>query len=313
MTVRHVVVGAGPVGTAVALLLADAGHDVRVVTRSGSGPEHPRVARVRADASDAERFREVSAGAAVIYNCVNPPYERWTTDWPPVADSLLAAAQAHDAVLATVSNLYAYGVVDGPISEDTPERPHDAKGAVRARMWADALAAHTAGRVRAVEVRASDFADAGDQSHLARNAGAVLAGRRATVMGSADQPHTWTSTRDVARLLVAAAADPDAHGRVWHVPSNPPRTQREALADLARVAGVRAPRVSVLGPRAVRTLGVVVPFVRELAGTVYQFSAPFVLDDSAARACFGLEPEPWEDVLARVVADARAQRPGRAA
>ena len=39
----HVVVGAGPVGSGVAQLLADAGEQVRVVTRSGSGLEHPAV------------------------------------------------------------------------------------------------------------------------------------------------------------------------------------------------------------------------------------------------------------------------------
>ena len=34
----HVIVGAGPVGSAAADHLADAGHRVRVVTRSGGGP-----------------------------------------------------------------------------------------------------------------------------------------------------------------------------------------------------------------------------------------------------------------------------------
>ena len=35
----HLVVGAGPVGTAVARRLLADGHHVRVVTRSGSGPD----------------------------------------------------------------------------------------------------------------------------------------------------------------------------------------------------------------------------------------------------------------------------------
>ncbi len=53
----HVVVGAGPVGSAVAEILAEQGHRVRVVTRSGSGPESPQVERVRADAADAARLQ----------------------------------------------------------------------------------------------------------------------------------------------------------------------------------------------------------------------------------------------------------------
>lgn len=306
MSGHHVVVGAGPIGTAVATQLGDAGHDVVVVTRSGSGPDHPRVRRVTADASDEAALLDAASGAVTIYNCVNPPYPRWSTDWPPIAAALIAAARSHGAVLATVSNLYPYGKVDGQIAETTPEHPNDVKGEVRAQMWAQAKAAHDAGQIRAVEVRASDFADAGEQSHLARNAPAVLAGSRVFVMGSADQPHSWTSTHDVARTLIAAAADPTAHGRLWHVPTNPPLTQREALTTVARTAGARAPRIGVLGPRAIRSIGVFNPIMRELAGTSYQFTAPFVLDDSDARAHFGIAPEPWDDILDRIVAQARA-------
>jgi nucleoside-diphosphate-sugar epimerase len=305
----HLVIGAGPVGTHTALLLANRGAHVRVVTRSGSGPEHPGVERVSADAADASRMRSLAAGATAIYNCANPTYTRWDTDWPPIAASLLEAAASADAVLATVGNLYGYGTVTGPMGHDTPLAPSDHKGEVRVRMWQDALAAHEAGRVRAVEVRASDYADAGSNSHLARNAPAVLAGRTAWVLGAADQPHSWTTTRDTARLVVDLAADTRAHGQAWLVPSAPPRSQREALGDIALSAGAAAPRVRVLGPRALRAVGMVAPMVRELAGTAYQFTAPFVVDDSATRALVGWGPETWEQTVMRVVDTARAGAP----
>ena len=67
----HVIFGAGPVGSGTALRLAAAGHPVRVVTRSGSGPDS--VERVAADAADPDAVAKVTAGADVIYNCVNPP------------------------------------------------------------------------------------------------------------------------------------------------------------------------------------------------------------------------------------------------
>ena len=47
-----VVTGAGPVGWTVAEQLAAAGHRVRVLTRSGSGPDHPRVDKGAVDVSD---------------------------------------------------------------------------------------------------------------------------------------------------------------------------------------------------------------------------------------------------------------------
>lgn len=309
----HLVVGAGPIGCEVAQRLADNGQRVTVVTRSGSGPVPPLVQRVTADAADASRLAHLSRGATAIYNCANPAYTRWDSDWPPIAASLLQAAEESGAVLATISNLYGYGIVDGPMSQETPLSPTDHKGAVRAAMWADALAAHQAGTARVVEVRASDYADAGDNSHLARNAPAVLAGKGVWVMGAADQPHTWTATSDAARLLIAAAADPTAHGQAWLVPSAPPRTQRQALGDVAARAGLPAPTVRTFGPRALRVTGVVSPMMRELAGTAYQFTAPFVVDDTATREHFGMQPQAWDDTVAGVIAAARSTDTPRAA
>lgn len=307
MTQLHVVVGAGPVGSTTATRLAEAGHRVRVVTRSGSGPVHPGIERVAADAADAPAVRRLTEGATAVYNCVNPSYTTWTTAWPPVSASLLAAAEASGAVLAAVSNLYVYGPVDRPMTEQTPMAPRDSKGKVREQMWRDAVAAHEAGRVRYVEVRGSDYPDApGATSHLSRHVPAVLAGTTCRVMGSPDRRHSWTATGDVVTLLLAAAADPGAHGRAWHVPSAPPRTQREALADLAAAAGAPAPTVRGTSPALLRAVGVVVPMVREIAGTVYQFADDFVIDDSAARDRFGLTHTPWEQTLQRVLATASA-------
>lgn len=194
-------------------------------------------------------------------------------------------------------------------------RPRDTKGQVRRTMWLDALRAHEQGRVRVVEVRAGDYPDApAASSHLSRHVPAVLAGRTCRVMGSPDQPHSWTATTDVAALLVAAVADPGAHGRAWHVPTAPPRTQRQALGDLAAAAGVPAPPVRGTSPVLLRAVGTVSPMVREIAGTVYQFTAPFVVDDSAARARFGLQPQPWERTVELVLEQGRrATSAGRAA
>lgn len=304
MAELRVVVGAGSVGRAVTMLRAAAGHQVRVVTRSGSGPEHPCVTRIALDAADASALGDVSRGATAIHNCANPPYHRWPVEWPPIGSSLLTAAEANGALLATVSNLYGYGPLDEPMAPSMPDAPTDAKGRVRAAMWAQAMTAHEAGRVRAVEVRASDFLDAGEQSAIGRLLPTILAGKRLRVIGDPDQLHSWTTTGDTAATLVAAADDPAAHGRVWHVPSNAPRTQRQALTDIARLAGRPLPSVSSVGATTLRVGGLFVPMLRELVGTLYQFTAPFVIDDRAAREHFGLEPEPWEAVLTRMLAAA---------
>jgi nucleoside-diphosphate-sugar epimerase len=292
----HVIVGAGPVGSATATLLAERGEQVRVVTRSGGGPAHPKIERVAADATDADRLSALTERAAALYNCANPQYHRWPTDWPPIAEALLTAAERSGAVLATASNLYGYGPVDGPITADTPLRATHPKLRIRADMWRAALARHEAGRIRTTEVRGSDYLEA--NSLLAIAAKSLLAGRRAYVPGALDVPHTWTSVVDVARTLITVAGDERGWGRAWLVPSNPPLTFREAATRLTTVAGAPAPKLTRIPYPALWTLGLFSPLLRELRATHYQFARPFVLDSSLTEHTFDLKPSDLDGRLA---------------
>ena len=44
----------------------------------------------------------IATGAAALYNCANPLYHQWFTDWPPLASALLTAAERSGAVLAAM-------------------------------------------------------------------------------------------------------------------------------------------------------------------------------------------------------------------
>ncbi|MGQ1795921.1 NAD-dependent epimerase/dehydratase family protein [Kocuria oceani] len=295
---RHLVVGAGPVGRTLAHQLVDRGHEVTVVTRSGSAAV-PGARSLALDASDADALTRAAEGTGVLYNCANPgDYTQWGKIWPPLASALLAAAERTGAVYAMTGNLYPYGPVDGPMHEGLPDAATDAKGRLRAAMWRAARTAHEQGRVRAVEVRGSDYIGpgVGANGHITRVLPAALRGRPVTVLFAKDQPHTFTSPADVARLLVAAAEDDTAHGRVWHVPSNPPRTQEQALTDVLRAAGRPPVKVRVLRDPALAGISLVVPVLREMRALSYQWDRPYVLDDAAARRHFGLEPTPWDEV-----------------
>lgn len=294
----RIVLGAGPVGSAVALELADRGEQVRVLTRHGAGPEHPRIERITADASDPAVLAEHSAGASVIYQCAQPPYPRWSQDFPPLARSVLAAAEQTGALLASVGNLYAYGQFDGPVREDHPLRPNSAKGRVRADLWTEALAAHEAGRIRTVEVRGSDYLGAGATSAATILVlGPVFAGKPALVPADLDAPHSWTVTDDVARTLVAAADDETAWGRAWHVPTAAPLSVR-ALADLAaNLAGTAPAKVRRMPSAVLWAAGLFNADAREMREMRYQFNRPFVLDSAAATARFGIAPTPTADAV----------------
>ena len=113
-----------------------------------------------ADATDAERLTELTAGAAALYNCANPQYHQWLTDWPPLAAALLTAAERTGAVLVSMSNLYGYGPSTARSRRRRRSRRPTPSCRLRAQMWQDALAAQQAGRIQTTEVRASDYIEA---------------------------------------------------------------------------------------------------------------------------------------------------------
>jgi nucleoside-diphosphate-sugar epimerase len=291
----HVIVGAGPVGSAIALQLAARGEQVRLVSRRGSGPEHAAIERARADTTDAERLTALAAGAVALYNCANPQYHRWLVDWPPLAAALLTAAERSGAVLAVASNLYGYGPVDGPITDATPLAATHPKLRVRADLWREALARHEARRLRVVEVRASDYIEA--NSILTFLAKPLRAGKRAVVPGALDVAHSWTAIRDVATTLTTLAVDERAWGKAWLVPTNPPLTVRELATRFATLNGLPAPKLSTVPYPLFWAVGLFDPMLRELRATRYQFVRPFVLDSTVTERTFGLRASDLDAAL----------------
>jgi nucleoside-diphosphate-sugar epimerase len=292
----HVIVGAGAVGTATAQLLAERGERVRVISRRGSGPEHPAIERVSADATDAARLTELSTGAAALYNCANPDYHRWLTDWPPLHTALLTAAERGGAVLATVSNLYPYGPGHELITAQTPLDATHPKLRLRGQMWLDALALHKGGRIRATEVRPSDYLEARSILTFAL-AKPILTGKRAYCPAPLDVPHSWSAIADVARTLVAVGTDERAWGEAWLVPTNPALTIRQLAQRFAAAVGAPAPKLSTIPYPVMWTAGLFSPMIRELRTTRYQFTRPFVIDSSVTERTLGLHPTELDTVL----------------
>lgn len=299
----HVVIGFGPAGAATARLLAEKGHSVRVVTTSGRSPE-PGIEHVALDATDSARLTEAAQGAAAIYNCAAPPYHRWASDWPPLASSLCAAAEATGAVLVILGNLYGYGPVDGPMTEELPLAATGTKGRVRAAVWKEARDLHEQGRIKAVEVRASDFFGPGvtDGGHLAtRVMPKVLRGKPVSSLGDPDTPHSWSYLPDVAAALAEVAGEERAWGRAWHVPTAPARSTREMVDRLATQAETGPVAVRRLPSAVLGLASLVSPLLRELKEVRYQFDRPFVVDASAYEAAFAVRATPVDEQVKATV------------
>jgi nucleoside-diphosphate-sugar epimerase len=305
----HVIFGTGPLGQAVMRTLREREQHVRMVNRSGSADAPDGVEVVAADVTgDVAGARRVCEGAAVVYNCANAPYHRWPELLPGLFGGILDAAAAAGARLVVGDNLYMYGEVDGPITEDLPYRPTTKKGRIRAELAEAMLAAHRAGRVEVAIGRASDFigpfvTDGGMVG--TRAIVPAMRGKAASLIGNIDLPHTYTFIEDFGRALVILGERPEAAGRAWIAPNPETVTTRELMTMIFAELG-RPPRMRTMGRGMLRLAGLFVPEARELVEMLYEFEKPFVVDGSNFERTFGLRATPLREVVKSTVAWYRA-------
>lgn len=311
---EHVVFGAGAVGIALAeRLVADGASGVRVVNRSGRAAVPAGVDVFGGDAADPIFTTAVATGAKVVYQVLNAAYHRWAQDFPGLQAGVLAAAEAAGARLVTLENVYPYGPPErgAPFTEDHPFGTHTRKGAVRAAMARELLAASDAGRVEIAVGRASNYfgprggiqaGNLGDQPMRA-----ALSGGKARVIGDPDQPHTYSYIPDIAAGLALLGTHPDAVGGVWHLPNDPhTSTTRELLDVVYRLAGhPGGARLTRISPVVLRAVGLVAPPARELIEMIYEFEQPFVVDSSRITDKLGLRATPVEQALATTLTSYR--------
>jgi nucleoside-diphosphate-sugar epimerase len=286
---RHVVLGAGQIGTHVAAQLVDAGHEVIVASRSGRNTVTGAHA-VAGDLMDLSFAATAAAGAKVIYFCLNATnYDKWPQQFPPLQRAAMHAAAATGARLVVLDNLYGYGLTVGrALTETTPTAATSAKALTRVAMTNELLDAHRAGALQVTIGRASDFFGPGvTHSALGEQVvRAALTGKRAQTMGNPDVAHSYSYAPDVARSLIQLG-NPDAPtGEIWHLPIAETVTTCQLVNHIYQAAG-HPTRLGAAGRTALTVAGLFKPELRELRHTLYQFTDSWIVDDSKYRTAFG--------------------------
>ncbi|WP_327112257.1 NAD-dependent epimerase/dehydratase family protein [Streptomyces sp. NBC_01341] len=292
----HVVLGAGPAGTALARELSGRGHRVRLVDRKGQGPAIGGVDRFAGDVSTFEGARAAVEGADVVYHCVNVGYHLQVEVMPRIQAAVLAAAEATRARLVVLDTLYPYGETHGAVmTEDTPWRATSRKGVMRAELDGRYLTAHAEGRLPVVLGRSADFVGPGVLSSTLGGAvfPAALTGGEVPALGDMDLPHSYTYIGDVAAGLATLGENPDADGRVWHLPTAPAVTTREIFAMIEERVGRPLDLTVIAEPRPFGPFDEV--FMAEYAEMFYQHTEGQTVDSSAIEKAFGLSPNPLPD------------------
>lgn len=302
--------GAGPLGIAVARQLAERGSEVTLVSVVGNRAyDMPGTAPAAVDGRDARALSLTCDSASSVYLCLNAHYVEWYGLFPPIVEATLSAASRTGSRLVYADDVLAYGVVDGPIVEDIPASATTRKGQLRAELAGAVLDAHAAGRVRTVIGRGaamygpgalnSAFGSTFGQRHIYP----VLAGSPMRILGDVDAPHTYVYVDDFARALITLGTREEALGEVWHAPAAPTITHRQ-LATLVFEQADFEPRIRSSRASAffVKLIGRFQTDVGEVAELLYQFDRPHVIDHSKFESRFGADVTPHREAMRATVA-----------
>lgn len=298
---KHTILGAGgTIAYYTAQALHQDGKPVRLVSRAPQAID-PTDELVSADLLNAASTRKAVAGSEVVYLTAGLPYKAkiWVRDWPILMKNTIEACRAEGAKLVFFSNVYALGLVTGPMTEDLPLKPNSQKGQARAQVEQMLLDEMKKGDFPVVITRAADFYG----PHTNKSAVNLMIierlaqGKAAQVLVSDSIPHSYSYVPDMGRAMALLGQRPEADNQIWHLPTmHQGVTGKELVERTASLLGTK-PKYSVVSKFMLRIVGL---FNADVAGSLemlYQFEHPYQLESRKFEAAFGMAPTPLDEGL----------------
>ena len=296
----YTILGAGGViANELAAVLAGNNKRVRLVSRSPKS-----VAGITnlaaADITDYEQTRKAVSGSGVVFLTAGLKYDIkiWSEAWPKIMTNVINACREAGARLIFFDNVYSYGLVKGPMKEDTPYHPSSRKGAVRAAIATQLMDEVKAGNITASIARAADFYGPGaDKTGFLNLLIIDKFKKNSTAMwlGKDDLTHSYTFTPDAARGLYLLSQDDTSWNQVWHLPTaNTAPDGKGYINMIAAQMGVK-PRYMKLGSFMLTLSGLFDTTIREIKEMLYQNNYPYIFDATKFEEHFKVKPTPYEE------------------
>ena len=303
----------GAVGNELVKLLAANNQPFRLVGRNPKATPGA-TETVAADLTDRDQTVRAVTGSSVVYLLVGLKYDRkvWQDMWSRIMSNTIEACKRAGAKLIFFDNVYMYGKVTGPMTEETPFNPCSKKGEIRAKVATMLINEWQTGALAAIIARSADFYGPGARNAvpnllvfqpLARN-------RKASWLVNDTVPHSFTYTPDAAQSLMQLPGRPNVWNQTWHVPTTPnPLTGKEFVALAAKEFGV-LPRHRVLSRPMLRIAGWLDPLVAESYEMLYQSDRPYLFDSSKFAGEFAFAGTPYGDGIRSTAASFKQEARG---
>lgn len=295
----HTILGAGgAVANALTRELTNNNETIRLVSRKPVNLTGKNITWRKADLLNFSELSEAAKGSDVIYLTAGLVYDKivWREQWPIIMQNVIDLARENNARLIFFDNVYMYGLVHGPMTEETPYNPCSAKGEVRARIAEKLMDEVKAGNIRASIARAADFY--GTENHNSFFDMMVLSnyakGGSAQWLGNPNKLHNFSFIPDMGRGMFLLGQHPESDNQIWHMPTAPALTGRQFIEMTAKIYGVK-PKYFTINKFLLWAYGL---FNKVVMGTVemyYQYNHDYIFDSSKFEKAFNFKPTSYQE------------------
>lgn len=302
--------GGGAIGTPLAKELKAYTENIRIAGRNPKKVNHSDETFIF-DLTDRAGTLEAVKNSEVVYLVAGLKYTTkiWQEQWPRVFDNVIEACKAEGTKLVFFDNVYPYGKVDGPMTEETPFNPCSKKGEIRAKLDLKLIEEYKRGNLEGVIVRGADFYGPGVGSSVFNLLviGNLMKGKKANWMNNPKAIHTFTYTPDAAKATAILGNTPSAYNQVWHAPADDhPITGEEMVRIAAEMLGVE-PRIQVLNNAMLWMAGLFNPTIMSLLEMTYQTKYDYIFNSDKFKKAFNFKPTTYRDGIKACVDAAKSQ------
>jgi len=248
---------------------------------------------VPADLTSAEQVMKAVKGSDIVYLTAGLQYniKVWQEQWPKLMQNVINACKENKAKLVFFDNVYLYGKVVGPMTEETPFNPCSRKGEIRAKIASMILEEVQKGELTALIARSADFY--GPETYNSFLNMMVFEnmkkGKTAQLMMSKNLKHSFTYTPDAGKATALLGNTLSAYNQTWHLPADMNILTSQQIVEIAaKELNVKA-KITVLPKIMIQMAGIFNPIIKESVEMLYQYDSDYIFDSGKFDKAFTFE------------------------
>ena len=296
----------GAIGIELAKNLKDYTPDLRLVSRNPT-KVNTTDELFPADLTTREGVFKAIDGSIITYVTIGFPYKTkvWRKNWMPFIRNVIDACIEYNSKLVFFDNVYSIGGDNvNHITETSPISPVSKKGEIRAEVNTLILEKIKNNKLQALIARAPDFfGGTARQNSIIMNLvfNNLVKGKKAQWLCNAKVIHSMGYVPDLAKGTAILGNTPHAYNQIWNLPTDSQKITGDEWIHLFATVMKKRSDYMVLANWLIKSLGIFMPIMKELAEMNYQFDRDYFFDSSKFNNYFHFKPTSNEEAVKQAV------------